>query len=99
VEQVLVVALIGSGVIITVLLGGLTVLLALKMRRGRNWARMLLTMGGVLAVSSAVPSIFGFGAATGVGAFVMGGTSIVQAVAAIGAIVMMFRSDSREYFR
>lgn len=98
VDQLLTLGLVGTGVILTLLLGGLTVLFAFKMRKGKNWARMLLTMAGVFTVFSAIPTIFGAGAATGTSALVMGGAGILQAVVAVGAIVLMHRKESNEYF-
>lgn len=98
VEQLFVFAIIATGVFLSVVLTGLLTLFAFKMRRGRNWARMLLTMIGVFTVFSAIPTIFGIGAGTGPAALMMGGAGILQAVAAIGAIVLMHRKESNEYF-
>ncbi|WP_137725238.1 hypothetical protein [Prescottella subtropica] len=97
-EQLLVFGLVGTGILMTLVLGGLTLLLAFKMRKGRNWARMLLTMAGVFTVFSALPTLFGVGAATGGAALVMGGAGILQAVVAVGAIVLMHRKESNAYF-
>ncbi|MCL2536469.1 MAG: hypothetical protein FWE39_20090 [Nocardiaceae bacterium] len=97
-EQLLVVGLVITGVFLTVVLGGLTALFAFKMRKGKNWARMLLTMAGAFTVLSAIPTVFGAGAATGTAALVMGGAGILQAVVAVGAIVLMHRKESNEYF-
>ncbi|RVW10331.1 hypothetical protein EGT67_08045 [Prescottella agglutinans] len=97
-EQLLVFGLVATGVFLTLVLGGLTVLFDFKMRKGKNWARMLLTMAGVFTVFSAIPTVFGAGAATGTAALVMGGAGILQAVVAVGAIVLMHRKESNEYF-
>ncbi|MDH6278961.1 putative membrane channel-forming protein YqfA (hemolysin III family) [Prescottella agglutinans] len=97
-EQLLVFGLVSTGVILTLVLGGLTVLFDFKMRKGKNWARMLLTMAGAFTVLSAIPTVFGAGAATGTAALVMGGAGILQAVVAVGAIVLMHRKESNEYF-
>ncbi|TQF68875.1 hypothetical protein FK531_12365 [Rhodococcus spelaei] len=85
-------ALIGLGVT------ALYLLFVFKMRRGRNWARMLVTMAGVLMVFLAVPTLFGLGAGGGAGAMVSGGASILQAVLSVGAVVLMHRTDSNRYF-
>lgn len=98
VDQLLTLGLIGTGVLLTLVLGGLTVLFAFKMRKGRNWARMLLTMAGVFTVFSALPTVFGAGPGGGAAALLMGGAGILQAVAAIGAIVLMHRKESNAYF-
>ncbi|GAB2638725.1 hypothetical protein GCM10027068_18100 [Prescottella soli] len=97
-EQLLVFGLVSTGVILTLVLGGLTVLFDFKMRKGKNWARMILTMAGAFTVLSAIPTVFGAGAATGTAALVMGGAGILQAVVAVGAIVLMHRKESNEYF-
>ncbi|WP_242676761.1 hypothetical protein [Rhodococcus sp. ABRD24] len=97
-EQLLVVGLVITGIFLSVVLTGLLALFDFKMRKGKNWARMLLTMVGVFTVFSAIPTVFGIGAATGPAALVMGGAGILQAVAAIGAIVLMHRKESNEYF-
>lgn len=96
-EQLL---LVGLG--ITALLGfavtALFLLFVYRMRRGRNWARMVLTMIGIFLLFSAIPTIFGFGAAGGGAAVVVGVAGIVQAVLAVGAIVLMHRRESNRYF-
>ncbi len=43
------------------------------MRKGKNWARMLLTMAGVFTVFSALPTVFGAGQGSGTAALLMGG--------------------------
>lgn len=98
VDQLLTLGLVATGVILTLVLGGLTILFAFKMRKGKNWARMLLTMAGVFTVFSAIPTLFGAGAGSGTAALLMGGAGILQAVAAIGAIVLMHRKESNAYF-
>lgn len=84
-------ALIGLGVT------ALYLLFVHKMRAGRNWARMLVTMIGVMMVFVAVPTLFGLGAGGGA-VMVAGGASILQAVLSVGAIVLMHRGDSNRYF-
>lgn len=76
----------------------LFLLVVVKMRAGRNWARMLVTMVGVMTVFSAVPALFGLGAGTGAAAVVGGGAGILQAVLAVGAIVLMHRAEANRYF-
>lgn len=98
VDQLLTIGLVATGVILTLVLGGLTILFAFKMRKGKNWARILLTMVGVFTIFSALPTLFGAGQGSGSAALLMGGAGILQAVAAIGAIVLMHRKESNEYF-
>lgn len=68
------------------------------MSRGKNWARMLLTFCGVFMLVSAIPVIFGLGGDGGAATLLFGGAEILQAVAAVGAIVMMHRKESNPYF-
>ena len=69
------------------------------MSRGKNWARMLLTFCGVFMLVSAIPVIFGLGGDGGAATLLFGGAEILQAVAAVGAIVMMHRkSPIRTFF-
>jgi hypothetical protein len=77
---------------------GLVLLVAHKMRKGRFWARTLLTAIGAILVIVAVPTLFGLGDAHGPMAVVMGGAAIVQAVLAGGAIVLTHRPDANDYF-
>lgn len=67
------------------------------MRKGRNWARMLLTLGCATIVAWAIMAVSATGSG-GSGALVLGGVQILQAVAAVGAIVLMHRKDSTAYF-
>lgn len=85
-------------VILIVIVTAVFLLLVRFMSRGKNFARMLLTFGGVFMVVSAIPVVFGMGA-DGSGAMLLfGGAEILQAVAAVAAIVMMHRKDSNPYF-
>jgi len=89
---------IAVGVAIGVALGALTLLMAVQMRRGKAWARTVLTMAGTFLVLLAVPSLFGLGETTGAASMISGGLAILAAVAAVGAIVMMHRRASNEFF-
>ncbi|RVW01821.1 hypothetical protein [Rhodococcus spongiicola] len=97
-EQLLAIGLVITGVLLAVVLGGLTVLFAFKMRGGRSWARVLLTMAGAFVVFSAMQTVVSGGPASGSAALVMGAAVILQAVMAVGAIVLMYRQGSNEYF-
>lgn len=95
-------ALLMVGLGLTALVGfavtALYVLFVFKMRAGRNWARMLVTMIGVIMVFFAIPALFGLGAGSGAAAMVAGGAGILQAVLAVGAVVLMHRGDANRYF-
>lgn len=77
-------------VVLTLVFVGLPILAAIKSRQGRNWARIL---GTVLAAIAGVLALFGL--ASG------GITTILNAVtvlAAIAAIVLLWRKPSSEFF-
>ncbi|MFC4605155.1 hypothetical protein [Rhodococcus kronopolitis] len=92
--------LIGFGLtaVLGLVLIGVYLLFAFKMRAGRNWARMVVTMIAVMMVFVAIPTVFGLGAAGGAAAVVAGGAGILQAVLAVGAVILMHRADSNRYF-
>lgn len=91
-----------AGLVIAVLIGvvlcTVVLVVAYQMRRGRGWARSILTVLGSFLVILAVPSVFGLGTATGALAVVAGGFAILGGVAAAGAIVLMHRKESNSYF-
>lgn len=69
-----------------------------KMRLGRLWARTVLTMIGTVTVVLAVPQLFGFGVDGGALQVVMSVAGILHGVLAAGAIYLMHRKESNEYF-
>ncbi|NLG54432.1 MAG: hypothetical protein GX542_02095 [Rhodococcus sp.] len=81
---------------------GLFLLLVRAMSRGRQWARMVLTVIGVALAFMALPVLFGVGNDEAIlgstTTLLLGGAQILQAVAAVGAIVLLFRKESTEYF-
>lgn len=81
---------------------GVFLLFVRSMVRGRSWARVLLTMGGVFVAVMTLPLVFGFGDDALFGSattLAFGGLQILQAVAAVGAIALMYRKESNEFFR
>ena len=96
IENVFPMAVVMAAVMILIFTA-LFLLVVRSMSRGKNWARMLLTFGGVFMVVSAVPVILGLGVGGGT-TLLLGGAQILQAVAAVSAIVMMHRKDSNPYF-
>jgi hypothetical protein len=91
-----------AGLLIAVVIGvvvcTVVLVVAYQMRRGRGWARTILTVLGSFLVVLAVPSVFGLGTATGAVAVLAGGLAILGGVAAAGAIVLMHRRESNSYF-
>ena len=80
-----------TGVIFSLLFIGLFVLFAYKMRAGRNWARITLTVLGGLSV---VSTLFGLSSASGVHLVV----ALIQMVLILVAIYFMYRPDANQYF-
>ena len=94
----LVVAGLGIAAVIALLVAGLFVLIVRKMERGRNWARMVLTIFGVMQGIGAISSLFGLASPDGTLALITGASGIVQGVLAVGAIVLLHRRESNAYF-
>lgn len=69
-----------------------------KMRLGRMWARMVLTMIGTVTVVLALPQLFGLGSADGALSLSMAVAGVAQGVLAAGGIYLMHRKESTEYF-
>ncbi|MFZ2178890.1 MAG: hypothetical protein WAW17_33625, partial [Rhodococcus sp. (in: high G+C Gram-positive bacteria)] len=89
---------IGLTVAIIVLLTALFLLFVRFMRKGRNWARMLVSIVSVMMIVWTVPVLFGLGSDGSTTSLVVGGVQILQAVVALGAVVLMHRKDSNSYF-
>ncbi|WP_300011371.1 hypothetical protein [Pseudonocardia sp.] len=70
------------------------------MRKGRNWARIVLTVVGVLALLAGVFLLLGAGLLLAVGG--LGVVSVllaaVQVALAIAAMVFMYRPDAKAFF-
>jgi cellobiose-specific phosphotransferase system component IIC len=80
---------LGLGVL---LFAALFVLFALKMRQGRGWARILLTMFAVLGAVNFLSAV----ASTGAALSLM--WSLADVAFSITAVVYMFRPESAAYF-
>jgi len=90
------------GVVVALGFTAFLVVATFKMRLGRNWARILLTIVGgasvVLTIVATVslPALRTVGSA---GDVVVLATSWVQMAAIVAAIVLMFRPAANQYFR
>ncbi|MDQ3887276.1 MAG: hypothetical protein M3308_09805, partial [Actinomycetota bacterium] len=71
----------------------LTLLFIFKMRAGRNWARIVLTVLGALSVLSA---LFRLGQPQPAWSLV---TSVLSMLLVVGAIVMMYAKAANPWFR
>ena len=79
------------GAVFTLLFAGLKLFFLFKMRSGRNWARVTLTVFGGLSILLTVVSL---GQASGIEA----GFGLVGAILIVAAIVFMFTGGARDYF-
>jgi hypothetical protein len=68
------------------------VLFAVKMRAGRNWARILLTIYAALGVMSFLSGVASSGPELGLM------WSLADVAFAVTAVVYMFRPESTKYF-
>jgi hypothetical protein len=69
----------------------LAVLFAVKMRAGRNWARIVITVFAAVRVLSALLSLPLVGGVEMI-------LSIVVALLSVAVVVLMFRPDAKAYF-
>ena len=69
-----------------------------RMRAGKLWARMLLTVIGSFIVFTTILDLFAIASSAGAMDVVMSVLSIGQGVLAAGAIYLMHRRESNEYF-
>jgi hypothetical protein len=70
-----------------------------RMRAGRLWARTLLTAVGVFQVVKGVYSLVDVGGLRSRLELASGAMGIIQAVLAVGAIYLMYRSEANDYFQ
>lgn len=96
-DTVLTVAM-GFALVFAAAITALVWLVVRKMRAGKLWARAVLTAIGVVVVVTTLPSLFGLGGVSGATAVVTTILGILQAVAAAGAVYLMHRRESTEYF-
>ena len=96
--NILFVGSLGVAVVLGILIAAVVLLIAHLMRKGRNWARQVLTFIGLLLVFFAVPPLLGLGADNGTVGWIAGAAGIVQAVLAAGSIFLMHRKSSNGYF-
>jgi hypothetical protein len=82
---------IAIAVVISLIFIGLYLLFAYKMRAGRNWARITLTVLGALGIVFTLASLSSSGG-------VEIAVRVIQAVVVVVAIYFMFRPDSNQYF-
>jgi hypothetical protein len=91
--------------IVSLILYGVWYLFVHKMRDGRQWARITLLVIGILAFIRFLASLAARGALGAAGMGVGGGdigsiiVGVLEWIAVIVAVIMMFRPNSNAYFR
>lgn len=97
------VALIGSIVfaVVLLILIGLYLLFLFKMRAGRNWARILITILGLLWIAFGLYGLAGIGQVLAAGPLgvISAVLSVVQLVVIAASIFFMFRPAAGPYFQ
>ncbi|MFD1146834.1 hypothetical protein [Saccharothrix hoggarensis] len=90
-----------GGTVFSLILTVVWILVVMQMRKGANWARILLTVLGGLAVIGNLLSLLLIGILFSIGflGVLQALFVVVSLVAIIGAIVFMFKSDSNYYFK
>jgi uncharacterized membrane protein len=78
-------------ILVGIIIAGLFLLFAYKMRAGRNWARITLTVLGALSI---LFTILGVGN-SGVASLIV---SLIQAALILIAVYFMYRPDANQYF-
>lgn len=79
------------GAVVGLVILGLELFFVFKMRAGRNWARIVLTVLGVLGI---LFGLYGFTAGFTLGSVL----NLISLVVVIAAIVFMFKPAARAYF-
>ncbi|MDQ3403378.1 MAG: hypothetical protein M3548_08280 [Actinomycetota bacterium] len=82
----------GAGVVGVLLVTGVFVLVAVKMRAGRNWARMTLAVFAVYGLVTFLNSVAAVGAALDLT------WNLAEAAFRAAAVVYLFRPDTAEFF-
>ena len=80
------------GLVFALIVLGVEVLFVIKMRAGRNWARIVLTVLGALSALSAMSSLTQAGASLG------SLVTLASLAVVVAAIVFMYRPAANEYF-
>lgn len=94
-----------AGAVFAIVIVALQLLFAIFMRKGRNWARIVLTIFGAIGVVSALAGLAGGTSTTINGQTIQTSgpvsiiLSLVQAVIIVVAIVMFFRPPANAYFK
>ncbi|MFI9007090.1 hypothetical protein ACIGNX_07670 [Actinosynnema sp. NPDC053489] len=90
-----------GSLIFSLVVSVLWILVVMQMRKGANWARIVLTVLGVLAIIGGLFGLVAIGILFSVGflGVIQALLSLAQLVLTIAAIVFMFKADSNQYFK
>jgi hypothetical protein len=87
-----------GSLIFSLVIAAVWVVVVMQMRKGANWARILLTVLGALSLLFGIIGIwvyFGLGFL----GLLQGLLALVGYVAIVGAIIFMFKPESNQYFK
>ncbi|MEU4739467.1 hypothetical protein AB0G02_03240 [Actinosynnema sp. NPDC023658] len=90
-----------GSLIFSLVLSVLWILVVMQMRKGANWARIVLTVLGVISVIGGLLGLLAIGILFSVGFLgaIQALLGLAQLAITIAAIVFMFKSDSNRYFK
>jgi len=92
------------GGVVALVIVALELLFAIFMRRGRNWARSVLTVFGALGILISLPGLLGGSTATingqvvGTGSVASTILTVLSIILTVAAIVFAFRKPANDYF-
>jgi len=92
------------GGVVALVIVALELLFAIFMRRGRNWARIVLTVFGALGILISLPGLLGGSTATingqvvGTGSVASTILTVLSIILTVAAIVFAFRKPVNDYF-
>jgi hypothetical protein len=87
-----------GGIIFSLIISAIWVVVVMQMRKGANWARILLTVLGAISVLFGILGLFVLFSVGFLG-IIQGLLQLIGYAAIVGAIVFMFKPESNQYFK
>ncbi len=87
-----------GGIIFSLAISAIWIAVVMQMRKGANWARILLTVLGVISVLFGILGVFVLFSIGFLG-IIQGLLSLVGYAAIVGGIIFMFKPESSQYFK
>src|SRR5689334_16817465 len=87
-----------GSIIFSIVIAAIWVVVVMQMRKGANWARILLTVLGGISLLFGIFTIWVY-FGIGVLGVIQGLVSLVSYAAIAGAIVFMFKPESNQFFK